>query len=86
MTLVADGHAAVNLVLLVVEEEPDDAIGGPDGDVVHVEINSPHRAGEHLQNYQNCGFMLNWGEPTCKLKQTIFICSQAFWYVLVHGT
>ena len=53
--LVADGHAAVDLILenrgatvSVIEEEPDDTVGGADGDVIHVEINSPNRAGEHL--------------------------------------
>lgn len=57
VTLVADGHAAANLILLdargvtvpVVEEEPDNAVGGADGDVVHVEIDSPNRSAKHLQ-------------------------------------
>ena len=54
--LVADGHAVVDMILIetggvtvsVEEEEPDDTVGGADGDVIHIKINSPNRAGEHL--------------------------------------
>ena len=55
--LVADGKPTVNFVLrgasrgvLVIQEEPHNAVGAADGDVIPVEIGSPHRAGENLAN------------------------------------